>query len=188
MAITTHRVVLLGSDTVSEWGLQKWAKRETVFTLYVLGLLAIWETVFALDNVFFGEKATYVSVIFLIVLLGLSLSINVRISLVFPSIAIGQSIGLKGSWKLAEGYERLMMQVVFIFPLLLGIPFIISLILFVYPIHIFFPDLEMIEPFSEILEPLFTVFIIVALSVTYRFIMDEKGKMGEQVPETQPIG
>nr|WP_320167325.1 hypothetical protein [uncultured Methylophaga sp.] len=40
-AIIVHRIVLMGPDAVSKWGISSWTKRETYFFLHVIGLVLI---------------------------------------------------------------------------------------------------------------------------------------------------
>lgn len=195
-AIITHRIVLLGPNAVPKWGLIKWTKRETWFVFYLLALFAItWglfgSAMYLLNNIF-GNSAGIglLGIIFAVILVVLSVYFSARLALVFPSTAIDQRINFKSSWNLTDNHEGLMVLIVILVPVFFVIPSLLSLYFFLPVIYVILPDptnlsdLSIINLFTQILGLGFTVFIIAALSVTYRYIMDEK----EKSPETQMVG
>ena len=151
-AITTHRMILLGPNSVPEWGLFKWSKRETFFALHVIGL---------------GLTMVPIALLGLIPIVGLAIAIGTmcwvfaRLSLVFPAIAIDQGVSFKLSWDLTKNRQLLMFLVVVVFPLALMIP----------------ANLLSFLPYSFLLTSLLatfaTVFMVAALSVSYRLIYRE---------------
>jgi hypothetical protein len=180
-AITTHRVVLLGGNSVPKLGLTKWTKRETYFVLHLFGLFAI---VLGL-----GGLGMYILVYILsnsLGLLGMLIAVTIwatcayifaRLSLVFPSIAIDQGISFKKSWELTEGNEDIIVNIVILVPLLFIIPQMLLSLLFLIPeISNLGTDPTIFNLVTETLRLLFTVFVIAALSLTYKFILEESKK------------
>jgi hypothetical protein len=151
-AITTHRIVLLGRESTPKWGILNWSKRETKFVLHMFGL-----GLMVIPLVVLG----FVPVVGMILFLGVMFWFIGRLSLVFPAIAIDQGISFKYSWELTRNYQFLMVLVVIVFPLLLLIPsMLISMVPYTFII-------------TSTLSTLSTVFMVTALSITYREICEE---------------
>lgn len=151
-AITTHRIVLLGPDSVSKWGITSWTKRETFFVLHIVGLALMTIPVMFLG--FIPILGWIVALIIICWLFG-------RLSLVFPGIAIDKGVSFKLSWELTKKHQLLMFLVVVAFPILLAIPLII---------------LNLV-PYTSFISSLASTFVIVfevaALSMVYQLITTE---------------
>lgn len=152
-AITTHRVILLGPDSVSSWGIRTWTNRETFFVLHLfaMGLIAI---PFALSTYLLFQYTSFSTLLWAIPyawLLG-------RLSLAFPGIAIDKGVTFSRSWQMTKDHQLLMTLVVGIIPLLLIPPLIIFLFL----------------PFTFLLSNIYStaciVFEVTALSMSYKLI------------------
>ncbi len=177
-AITIHRVLLLGPDSVPEWGALKWNKRETWFLLHVIALIAIPALFIFLGIysflIFTGKGEGYIfGVISAIVLWVVGIYLNIRLPLVFPAIAIDRRIGLKESWKLTDKHEGLMILIGIMVPILFSIPMVLAMLFSFLMAGAFVQDSLIFNLIVVILQSLLTVFIIGALSVTYRFIMEK---------------
>src|SRR5690606_34925168 len=85
-AITTHRVLLLGPNSVPTWGITSWTKRETFFVLHVLGLYLIVKAMTFL---------AYISSVGGIIALVLMFWIIGRFCLVFPGIAVDKGVSFR---------------------------------------------------------------------------------------------
>lgn len=92
-AITTHRMVLLGPTSVPKWGIYTWSKRETFFTLHIIGLGIIIIPIAFLS---------FIPTIGIIIAIALICWLLGRLSLVFPAIAIDQGVSFKYSWELTK--------------------------------------------------------------------------------------
>ena len=152
LAVTIHRIILLGPDSVASWGLYVPGGRELEFFFFtfILGLLMIPVAIFA----FIPGIGTVVSIILVIYLIG-------RLSLAFPSIATDQDIRISDSWNATKNYQVLMFVVVGIFPLIISIPeYIITAI----------PNETLYLFISNIFSLVTMVFIVAALSESYRLI------------------
>lgn len=103
----------------------------------------------------------YLPVIGWIVSIGLMFWIMGRLSLVFPAIAIDEVISFKVSWDLTRNYPLLMFLVVLIFPAMFIAP-VVVLRLVPYG-HVF----------TSLITAFATVFIVAALSVSYKLIRQE---------------
>ncbi len=184
IAVTTHRLVLLGSGAITQWGWFRWKKRETNFTLYVMGVFGIllgigilWLIVLNLIKPF--PISLFYATTFI---LWLPVSyITGRVSLVFPSVAIDHGIGFKESWELSEGYGVLMMWIVIISELFLIVPELLNQVLSLLASNEIF--LTLIYVLTNMLYILITVFTIAALSLAYIHIRNEKERAEEPVAE-----
>ena len=148
-AINTHRVILLGPDSIPPWGIYKWSKRETLFIVHIFGLMLIMVPVLLLAFI------PYIG--WLVALCGM-FWVAGRFSLVFPGIAIDQGVSFGESWKLTEKYQLLMFLVVIVFPIIVSIP----VFLLQFLPYAFFA--------TSIFTAFATVFIVAALSVAYKII------------------
>ena len=152
IAITTHRVILLGPNSVPEWGITSWSKREIYFFLHFMGLCLITIAAVLLNFIpFLGAIAIFVVICWLLP----------RFSLVFPGVAVDKGVSFKLSWRLTRSYQLLMFLVVVIFPILLILPLLVF---------------ELI-PYGYFLSNIFIALVIVfqvsALSLTYKKITSE---------------
>ena len=155
-AVTTHRMILLGPDSVPEWGTAKWSSRETAFILYLLALAFMIFIISIIIQVpVFG-----VLIFFVLIFLYLVLLIP-RLSLVFPAIAVGDSCSFKTSWAVTRNYQKEMIFATILIPLTASIPIIILLYL----------------PYTfllvSVLKNVTTVIGVAALSLSYKYILDE---------------
>jgi len=152
IAITTHRVVLLGPNSVPKWGITSWSKRETYFIFHVLaiGLITMGVSLLGL-----------IPVVGLIAALLASCWLLPRFSLVFPGIAVDKGVTLKLSWELTKNYQLHMFLIVILFPILLSIPTLLFALV----------------PYGSFLSSVCAAFVIVveiaALSLTYQQITSE---------------
>jgi hypothetical protein len=151
-AITTHRVVLLGSNSVSTWGITSWSNRETSFVLHIIGLVLLM-----IPLAILGLIPVLGGIIALVIICWVS----GRLSLVFPGIAVDKGVSFRLSWELTEQYQMLMFLVVVIFPVLLAIPAILLNFL----------------PYTFLLTSLLSTFVVVfevaALSMAYQLITND---------------
>ncbi len=156
-AITTHRILLLGEDSVSEWGLRAWTARETSFALHLIGISLLFFPLGMLAVVPFVGA---------VVALLLGCWIAGRLSLVFPGIAVERGVSFGQSWEETEHHQLLMFLVVLVVPVLLALPGLL--------LHFF--------PFGHVLTSVFSTLVVVfevaALSMAYRLIMSTAGGDG----------
>jgi hypothetical protein len=152
IAITTHRIILLGQDSIPKWGLYKWSFRETFFTFHLIGLFVLMLVAKFLILIPYVGWITAIILIYWIF---------PRLSLAFPGIAVDQAISFKLAWRLTKNHQLLMFLVVIVFPLILLLP--------VIPLT-FVPHTSVIITF---LISLATVFMVAALSLTYKMIYQE---------------
>lgn len=149
IAVTTHRMLLLGPQAVPKWGILKWSRRETRFACYAIGLFCF---IFIAVIV-----ANFLSYLGLILLLFCLLVIS-RLSLVFPAVAIDEKCSFKESWHLTKNWKRLMLLAVFLVPITFSIPILLlSTIPFTMVITI-------------VLSTCLEIFFIAALSISYKVI------------------
>lgn len=152
IAVTTHRIILLGDDSINKYWTLVVTKRELMFFLHLIGLFLIIGALFAF---------------FLIPIIGWAISllliswVSGRLSLVFPAIAIDKDVSFRYSWDATRDYQVIMFAVVAIFPVILSIP--VGIVKFI-------PQAFWL---SSVLGTVVTIFEVAALSVTYRYIKEE---------------
>lgn len=152
LAVTIHRIVLLGPNSVKEWSLYFPGSRELSFFInsFLIGLILIPVGLTSLIPGI-GE---YVSVIVGVYIIG-------RLSLVFPSIATDSPLSISDSWSATQGHKVLMLVVVAVFPITLSIPELVIARI---------PSVEFSIIVANILSLVAMVFIVAALSESYRLI------------------
>ena len=151
LAITTHRIILLGPKSVPEWGMYFPQKRELNFILYSIALV--------LCMIPFGFLFLVPNIGWAIAIIGI-VYISARLSLVFPAIATDQSWSFSDSWKATQSHQVLMMIVVAIFPFVISVPeYLLS-------------ELPYVEVLVSLLSAFTMVFVVAALSVAFQVITE----------------
>ena len=155
LAINTHRTILLGPQSVPDWGIYVPGERELSFAYngFILGLFMI--PVFILF--FIPTVGQIIGGIVAIYLVG-------RLSLVFPSIATDNAWSFSDSWHSTKEHQVLMFFVVGIYPIIISIPE--SLV----------ENLPYTELLVNLLSLVTTVLIVAALSVAFRVIKDKQNE------------
>ncbi|NND81074.1 MAG: hypothetical protein HKN50_01465 [Gammaproteobacteria bacterium] len=153
IAITVHRIVLSGPDSVGKWGITSWGSAETSYLLHMIGLGLLMIP---------AALVAFIPLIGPLIALALICWLISRLSLVFPAIATGNKLSFQESWAQTEPHQLLMFLVVMVLPLLLILPALVLMFL----------------PFKHLLFSIFsfiaTVFVIAALSHAYKFISADK--------------
>ena len=95
-AITTHRIVMLGPDSMPDWGLRSWSKRETRFLGYLLIFILMISVLvaFAIVTQPIGPMIAMV-----VAIIG-----GCTLTLVFPAIAVEEEFTLGDAWRMAQGH------------------------------------------------------------------------------------
>ena len=149
IVIVTHRITLLGPESVNKWGIYIPGKRELYFILNILGfcLIAI-PLVFLAIIPTIGHLISYVAICYLIA----------RISLVFPAIATDTKYSLKTAWKATKDHQLYLIVIFLVLPFVLNLPLeLIALI----------PNSEFLILFLNVI---INVFAIVMLSIAFKTI------------------
>ncbi len=152
LAITTHRIILLGPQSVPVLGIYIPRKRELTFVLYsiVVGTVI---TPFAFF-VLIPTIGCYITKVASLYIIG-------RLSLGFPAIATGQQWTIYDSWKATRGHQVLMIIVVAIFPFVIGLP------------EQLLSKIPYISVLVSILSAVTMVFVVAALSVAFQVITEK---------------
>jgi hypothetical protein len=156
IAITTHRIILMGPSSVPEWGIIKPSNRELIFFLYTFGIGFILSPLGILSLI--PVIGVYVAFFTISYVIG-------RLSLVFPAIATDHGWTFSDSWKATESYQVQMMVVVVGFPFVMGVSeeYLLSFL-----------------PYSTVLVNVFSaftlVFVVAALSVAFQVIIRERNE------------
>jgi len=105
IAVSCHRLVILGADSLpNAWGLF-WSWRETRFLGWIIGIWIIAVTVVVVPYLLSVPLITRPLdewLLFFGILFPLALYVFARLSLVLPATAIGQRPTFKGSWRLTR--------------------------------------------------------------------------------------
>jgi len=161
-AVTTHRITLLGPQSVTRWGMFAWSRRESSFVLHLfgLGLMMIPLVLFAVvPYVVLFAVVPYVG---WVIAFGGMFWLAGRLSLVFPAIAVDHEISFRKSWEMTDRHQSLMLFVVIVFPLLLSAPAML--------LATFVPAAFLV---TSVLTSLSTVFTVATLSAAYRLIYQD---------------
>jgi len=121
LAVTIHRIILLGPESVSNWGLNIPGTRELNFFYhsFLIGVLIIPAAITA----FIPNIGIFIAAFLMAYIIS-------RLSLVFPSIATDKPVSISESWSATSNHQILMIIVVVIFPVIFSLPeLIISIIL-----------------------------------------------------------
>jgi len=127
-AITCHRLVLIGSNAVSDYGILSWSRRETRFFLWSIGLSVLYALGMMLPMMLFliagsliidsdpNNWVKYSSYLFLIP----ATYIFSRLSLIFPATAIDEHSHPGWAWELSRNNGWRLTFIVGILPLVLA--------------------------------------------------------------------
>ncbi|PLY06331.1 MAG: hypothetical protein C0625_09335 [Arcobacter sp.] len=179
IAITTHRILLIGSSSIPQWGLFKFGGREFSFLITSIFIGVIMAVVILFGAIPLMFKESIVSMAIIAISAFFALILFSRFSLALPSIAIDKEISISDAWEYTKNYKLLCFFTIVIFPV------IFALILgFVYELAIGFL-IKLISPHLDILYPVLdvfiTVFIVSALSATYRVIKEDNPEYFEKI-------
>ena len=122
IAISIHRIVLLGSNSVPTWGIKRWTNREHSFFTYAIGFAVITLFFIAFSSITGHWVGLLVALIIVCIF-------TARLSLVFPACATDQKISLKESWRLTKGKTIFMVLVMYFWPLLALLPVYLVMLL-----------------------------------------------------------
>ncbi len=113
LAITTHRIILLGPGSVPEWGIFTPKKRELDFVLRCIGIsLFILPFGFLTLIPIIGWAVSLVAVLYVVA----------RFSLVFPAVATDHELSFAESWRATRRHQLHMIIVIAIFPAVISVP------------------------------------------------------------------
>ena len=155
-AITTHRIIMLGPDSMPEWGLRSWSKRETRFLGYLLIFVLMISVLVAFSIV--TQPIGPMIAMFVAIIGGCTLT------LVFPAIAIEQEFTLGDAWRMSQGHISSLIVCIGLFTFLLGI------------LTILVSSIPYALPIAAILELGTNVLTIAVLSVAFGEIKRAKAE------------
>ena len=112
-AITTHRIIMLGPESMPEWGLRSWSKRETRFLGYLLVFILMISVLVAFSIV---SQPIGPMIAMVVAIIG-----GCTLTLVFPAVAIEEEFTLGDAWRMAQGHIGSLIVCIGLFTFLLGI-------------------------------------------------------------------
>ena len=151
IAVTTHRIILKGPDSVPTWGINRFGWREIKFTLCQYVMLIFLIPVAILFFIpFVGPILVMIAGAYLVG----------RMSLVFPGIALERKFDFKDSWDATKNYKLMMFVVVAVFPFILGI------------VNFMLGRIQGITLVLQVISLFTTIYVIAALSIAYQIVME----------------
>jgi hypothetical protein len=160
--ITTHRIVILGKDSVSLYGLS-WSRREWIFVLYTIGIyIGMTILFFLLSPIFMMLVSSGIQYLIFIAILPL-LVVSVRLSILFPAIAVDK-IDIGWQWAMAVTKNNGLRMVA----VLLVIPFLVKIVTN-YISGISIP----LNILAETITVILLAFEIVVLSLSFKYLTDD---------------
>lgn len=179
IAITTHRILLLGENAVPTWGVLNLTSREIKFilnTLWIGVLIGLSVLLFGVFSALFASIFSFTSellvIVFIVFIALLGIYFFTRVSLIFPSIAVDDKLDIVDSIEYTKNHKLLVFFVVGIFPIIITL-----LVGTVYGLVIGFLVGVVSSNLSvlySVLDLFITVFVISSLSSTYKFLKKEK--------------
>ncbi|WP_321469999.1 hypothetical protein [Halarcobacter sp.] len=160
IAITTHRVSILGNNAVSNYGSPILGKREFKFLLKSIQLCFI----IAIPTILLSLIPT----VGIFIAIGVAVILSSRLSLVFPAIACDYNMSFKQSWNITKRYKLLTFVMIIIFPIIFSLS-----VSFVYNLAIGFLVKVVSEYFSifySLLNIFIMIFTISVISSVYKYI------------------
>lgn len=112
-AITTHRIIMLGPESMPEWGLRSWSKRETRFLGYLFVFILMISVLVAFSIV---SQPIGPMIAMVVAIIG-----GCTLTLVFPAVAIEEEFTLGDAWRMAQGHIGSLIVCIGLFTFLLGI-------------------------------------------------------------------
>lgn len=150
IAITTHRVLLLGPNAVPAYGIIGFSMRELRYVMYIIGLSLL---------VFPAVIFAYIPFVGIALYLAFYVWIWGRSALVFPGAALNDDFALHNSWEVTRGYNFMMIMVVVVYPIILTIP------------AYFIDDLPYGSFINVFIYMITTVLEVSALSMAYKYFV-----------------
>jgi len=160
IAVTTHRVVILGIDSVPTFGSVIFGYREFKMLFKIIQ----YSIIIAIPLVL----VSLIPIVGIFIAIFLSIILISRLSLVFPACACDDKFGFLSAWRATNRYKLLTIVMVILFP------FVFSFTVgFVYTIAIEFL-VKIVGPYLSflysILDVFLTVFFVSALSSVYNLV------------------
>ena len=183
VAISCHRIFILGENSIPTWGLYTFTKREWLFLLngFLLGLMIMF---IAFAAISLGFSFDYTGFILSLMLAGVISSIFIsRVSLVFPAISVDKEITFADAWNFTKQYRFFVYFSVILFPVLFSLVFgfayglAIKLISAIIDYELFF--------LHTILNIVIAVITISTLSASYKMIIEEHPEFIEPIDEEE---
>ncbi len=173
IAISVHRILILGKGSVPLWGVSRIRKREVVFILTSILIALIVAAIMAVGIAALAMKLPNIIALPIMLVASIVALITFsRLSLVLPSIAINEPLTLKDAWNCTRNYKQLTFFTIIFFPLaitlVVGVLYTVIIKFFMGVISVHF------DIFFPVLDVFLTVFMVSALSATYRFIKDKE--------------
>jgi len=174
IAVTTHRIILLGPKSVPEWGIFKLGFRDMYYAIHFV-IISLVVILIAYGVSLVADKDYFVFVptrlesnfwVFLIVVM--SSWLLSRLFLVFPAIAVDVGVSFRLSWQLTENYQLLMYIVVVVMPVVMSIGGLI--VYFMLSQQFVFHHTLIVNLFLYLLPIIALVIVIAALSIVFRII------------------
>lgn len=151
IVIVTHRITLLGPESVTRWGVYIPGKREFYFVIYSISLflimipLAVLATIPNIGIFLFYGTFGY---------------LFARLCLILPAIAIDKQYSFIDSWNATKNHQLFMLSIVWFLPFVIVLPL---------ELFVSIPNFELV---ISLLSTMISIFTIVMLSIAFKIIDD----------------
>lgn len=159
-AVSMHRVIVLGPDAAPRKRERILTRTEVAYILYGI-VLELGTSFVGLAGFALVGLPIPANVICVVVGLAASVYLFVRLSLVFPAIAVGHTYGFRAAWEITKPFQKEMLFAVILAPVSLALIF--ALIILILPM----------ELLRHALGAIVLLFGIAALSTVYKYIWEE---------------
>ncbi len=185
IAVTCHRIVLAGDESVPQYGLLRWSKSETRFLgwSFVIGLISLSTALIPLTVLGFIDKSfiiqqtfNYQVMVIMYILMIPGAYIGARLSLLLPATALDYRHNMSWSWNQSRENGWRLFLIVGVFPIAF----------FIIQTAVIREDATLFETvLGELIGVFFLIIGIVALSLSYQALVTEGSEPAKVSFETQ---
>ena len=158
IAITTHKIILEGPDSVNTWGINRIGLREIKFALSQIVIVLF--TLPAILLLYVPEIGFFLFTFAAAYMFG-------RMSLVFPGIATGNQMRFLDSWDATAHHQIMMFTAAIVFPLV------------VYFFERLLTSIPLVNYLSVIVSTVAIVYAVAVLSFAYKIVMESNENTAE---------
>lgn len=183
IAVTCHRIVLAGDESVPQYGLLHWSKRETRFLGWSFGIGLISVSTALIPIIILGvidksfiEQESFNYLVIMCILMIPGVYIGTRLSLLLPATALDYRHNMSWSWNQSRENGWRLLLIVGVLPIAF----------FIIQTAVIREDATLFETgLSKLIGVFFLIIEIVALSLSYQALVTEGSEPAKVSFETQ---
>ena len=168
LAVTVHRIFILGNDSVGLWGLIGWSKRETYFAINLIVVFVLFDIAAAVVmvpvfGIIFATQSWSAAIGIALFLVPLSCWVAGRMSLLFPATAVDHKVDFFASWTMTKSHQLMMTLIM-----------LSSSALILGELYLRYIDIQNIDVIAPVYRNIIVVLDIALLSIAYKRICDSQ--------------